>query len=163
MSNRLNIFDILAKLDKNDINVRNSFKNSELKEFDSFIGYPALRWMSGSNDETMHLLCLLNTNEINDNYFDLWKHKEFQSKIIALAGAGMWTKHVYIKPPVNKRASKLYELVHHYYPDFDYEDCDFFLERCTVDDVKELALSSGLYDDNKSVKPVVDEFKKYMG
>jgi len=160
MSDRLAIFDVMGKLDRNILNLRSSYEDSELREFDSFVGYPGLRWMSGSADNSMHLLCLMSTNDINRDYFTLWKHKEFQSKVLALAGTGVRTKHVYIKPPDNKRTSKLYELILSYYPDLDYEDCDFFLQRCDAEDIKELALMSGLYEDKKDIKPVLDEFKK---
>jgi len=137
--------------------------NKRLKEFDSFTAYPALRWMSGASDDTSHMLCLLNTNDINKDYFELWKHKDIQAKALASIGTGKPVKHVYVKAPSNMNTSRLYDLIFSYYHDFDYEDCDHFLSLCDLGDIKELALMSNLYNDEKSIKPVIDEFKKLTG
>jgi hypothetical protein len=158
---RLNIFDIMGEFDRQKLNTRDRYKDEKLKEYDSFIGYPALRWMSAAQNDIEHLLCLLNVNEINSGFFDLQKHKAMQSKALASTGIGQKTRHVYIKPPENKRTSRLYTLVLTYYPDFDYEDCDDFINKCSPDDIQELATMSGLYEDKKSMKPLLDEFKKY--
>lgn len=163
MAGKLSIFDIMAKLDRGDTNARDQYEGQELKEFDSFIGYPALRWMSGANDPVDHMMCLVATNNINRNYFDLHAHKELQSKILASAGIGRRVRHKYIKPPEAKNKNTLYELVYCFYPDFDTEDCEFFLNRSSVDDIKTLANQSGLYEDAKKIKNVVAVFKKRYG
>lgn len=163
MSQKLPIFDIMARMDKNDLTIRDSIPEDQLKEFDSFVGFPALRWLSSAPTYSEHLLCLMNTNEVNKHYFDIWKHKDMQAKLMACAGIGKRTKHTYIKGPESKRKSKLYDLILSYYPDFDYEDCDQFITECDRDDIKSLAMGSDLYEDAASIKPVMDEYKKIVG
>ncbi|MAZ56801.1 hypothetical protein CL653_03345 [bacterium] len=158
---KLPIFQVLSRFDKRDLNVRSDYKNGELQEFDKFVGYPALLWMSAADDDVQHMMCLITASEIAENYFEQHANKPLQAKLLASAGIGERVKHKFPKPLKSSRPTKLYEVIYALYPDLDDGDCKLLLSRADVDDIQKLAESSGLYNDKKQIKAVVDEFKKH--
>ena len=136
------------------------YQNYDTDELDKFVGFPALQWMSASVDPVEHILRLIATNEINRFYFHVSDQKEFQTKLLASAGINSTSNHCFVKGCVPKSKDKLYNLVLQFYPDIDYEDCDFFLERASEEEITDMAKSSGLYEDKKDITALVKDFKK---
>lgn len=158
---RLPIFEYLSRLDKQDMDVYESVPEDDQKEFDTFVSFPALMWMSAAKDPFQHMMCLLSVNETCNGYFLQREHPELQAKLLAASGIKERVRHSFPKQLKSKKEGPLLELVRAFFPDADDEDCRFYLSRCSVDDIKSMAEKSNLYgDDKKKLKSVVDEFKK---
>ena len=135
-------FDVLRTIQRKKSG--SLFENSspeELKDIEKFIAYPALRYMSASDDDLEHELLLLLCARVNLNYGEHWKDHRFQAKLLETIDTGSSVRYKWIKPPSSKAYKKLYDMVRQVFIHASDECCAMFLGKMSDDHFKQFTNS----------------------
>jgi hypothetical protein len=157
----LDIFSVLRRLDVGDKTVYQATADADAKkELESFVGFPALRWMSAVEGPRVEQeYCLEATNEIvNPGYFKLGQHRELQCKLLAASGARKKMRHCWIGGPKKKKGALCRQPVQQVWPHLSDDEADFWIELNGPQAVIEMARSCGWDDEMmKKLKGDVDD------
>jgi len=146
-------FDVLKTIQRKKSSTL--FENSseqEIKDIEKFIAYPALRYMSASNNDLEHELLLLLANRVNIHYGEHWKDHKFQARLLETIDTGSLPRYKWIKPPSSKAYHKLYDMVRKSFVHASDECCAMFLGKLDDDRFKQYEIQlQELKEHSKSV------------
>lgn len=112
---KLDIFDTLKAIDKNNTGYYESLTEDEKKGFTPLV---VMRWFSAVPDNSSykdyHLQ--ITNNILNKDFWELQKHPELVWKLMSICGTGEYHRHSWIPMPKTTRASKLEDLISDLYP-----------------------------------------------
>lgn len=153
---KLDIFDVLAAVDRRDLGWLDRQPPEAKKEFAAPV---VLRWASsvqGPNAE--HYLWLV--NEIaNIDFHTLYQHPELQYKLIAMCGVGKNQRHQWItNAKVTKKAPKVHTFLSRFHPLASAREIDMLIGLHTKETFTELVYASGAAPEE--AKDLIDAFKK---
>ena len=97
MSN-IDLFQVLKYLDTNELALYESFADDpDLKEeYDKLISFVLPVWFTGHFNNENHIIATVKFNDIvNQAWFYLADHPMLQTKLLAVAGIGRSSKHVF--------------------------------------------------------------------
>ena len=153
---KLNIFELLAALDRGYIDYWATLSKEERKGFAPPV---VIRWLSNAEDRDLQSYYLLMSNEANIWLNDLYRHPELQMKLLSTCGIGKKIRHKWLPGPSKmKSTGKVDDLFLKLYPLMNQKELNLMKEIYTVKEIKELAESYGMQD--REVKEVVKDFKK---
>lgn len=147
---KLDIFAVMKRLDSGEKGayaaLRKSIPADAHAELDSFIGYPALRWMSCAGDDYDARYCLEAMEIANMGYFSLGKHRELQVKLMASLGARKRIRHEWIAPPKASKgdSDEDSEMVSAVWPHFKKDEVKLWIKLNGKAGVEELKSRLGL-------------------
>lgn len=91
MAYKLDIFALLAEIDRKNINYYDTLSDEEQKGFQPFV---VMRWLSGTKDSGQ--VCLL--NEITNRYiFNLSNHKGLLYRLLTVCTSGKTKRYAWMK------------------------------------------------------------------
>jgi hypothetical protein len=159
MAHKLDIFDVMAAVDKRN----KSFLEKQTPEVRKGFAPPvALRWAStvqGPQAES-YLICI---NEFaNLNFHDLYEHPDLQFKLLTLAGCGKAQRHQWI--PITKQArtaTPVHAFVSRFYPLANHREIDMLVSKFTPASFEDFVNQSGCTPEE--AKDVISAFKKSSG
>jgi hypothetical protein len=96
----LDVFQLLARLDKKDYQIWDTLNEDQQKEFSAFI---TMRWMSGTS--SAYQLVLLN-ELVNTTVFALPQHKELMMKLLAVCSDGSSKRYSWINYKMTSGSKK---------------------------------------------------------
>ena len=140
----LQIKDIMAAVDRKDYNYYTNLTDEQRKSLNLWM---TQRYASSVQGKFAgHYLVMVN-EFMNTNWSDVSKHPELQWKLMCLAGTGKVQFHPFVKVPKAKRKkNKVEELVRELFPLLKNDEIELFLKMNSNDDIKELAIESGVDD-----------------
>jgi len=140
----LQIKDIMAAVDRKDYNYYTNLTDEQRKSMNLWM---TQRYASSVQGKFAgHYLVMVN-EFMNTNWSDVSKHPELQWKLMCLAGVGKTQFHPFVKVPKAKRKrDKIEELVRELFPLLKHDEVRLFLKMNTPDDIKQIALESGVDD-----------------
>jgi hypothetical protein len=140
----LQIKDIMAAVDRKDYNYYTNLTDEQRKSMNLWM---TQRYASSVQGKFAgHYLVMVN-EFMNTNWSDVSKHPELQWKLMCLAGTGKVQFHPFVKVPKAKRKkNKVEELVRDLFPLLKNDEIELFLKMNSNDDIKELAIESGVDD-----------------
>lgn len=153
----INIFDVLAAIDRRDKDYYLSLSDTERK---NLIFLVVMRWLSSVSDRTgLAEYHLLMTNDVmNVGFWDLTKHPELQWLLISCIGSGQVQKHNWIAGPKRKaRSSALDSFLNELYPGLNDTELALLKNINVWGDIEDLCLRQGF--DDKKIKTIKDEWK----
>jgi hypothetical protein len=156
MAHKLDIFDVMAAVDKRN----KGFLEGQSPEARKGFAPPvALRWAStvqGPQAEA-YLICV---NEFaNGNFHDLYEHPDLQFKLLTLAGSGKSQRHQWI--PITKQAktaTPVHTFVSQFYPLANHREIDMLVKRFTADSFQDFVHRSGCSPEE--AKEIISVFNK---
>lgn len=108
MSNKLDIFELLGKIDKKDWGFLDGLSEEQRKGFAPIV---VLRWLSGSGNQTH----LLNVNTlVNSTVFNLYKHPDLLYKLMVAATPPGKKNYNWVKTKKKEKATKRIDVVKRY-------------------------------------------------
>ena len=140
----LQIKDIMAAVDRKDYNYYTNLTDEQRKSMNLWM---TQRYASSVQGKFAgHYLVMVN-EFMNTNWSDVSKHPELQWKLMCLAGTAKVQFHPFVKVPKAKRKkNKVEELVRELFPLLKNDEIELFLKMNSNDDIKELAIESGVDD-----------------
>ena len=100
MATKINIFDVLHRVNTKDANYYAECSAEEQKQIQPFV---LMRWMSGTSNPQQIILL----NEFaNPFVFSLYKHKELQWMLLTACAPGKFKKYNWIKAPTQATSKK---------------------------------------------------------
>ena len=140
----LQIKDIMAAVDRKDYNYYTNLTDEQRKSLNLWM---TQRYASSVQGKFAgHYLVMVN-EFMNTHWSDISKHPELQWKLMCLAGTGKVQFHPFVKVPKAKRKkNKVEELVRELFPLLKNDEIELFLKMNSNDDIKELAIESGVDD-----------------
>lgn len=95
---KLNIFELLSKLDKRHLSIYEELADDERKEVSPYL---LLRWMSVVNDDSdfEEFYTLIVNDVVNKGFWELSKYPDLQVKLLAICGSGQKTYHKWLSEP----------------------------------------------------------------
>jgi hypothetical protein len=160
MAHKLDIFDVMAAIDKRD---KGFLERKTPEERKGFVAPVALRWASAvQGPEAADYLILVN-EFANPHFHDLYEHPELQFKLLTLAGSGRVTgRHKWI--PVAKAgrsATILQEFIGRFYPFASNREIDMLLDLHTPETFSDFLNQSGCTPEE--AKDIISAFNKKSG
>ena len=153
---KLDIFDVMAAVDKRDVGYLSRQPADVQKGFAPPV---VLRWASAvKGPEAENYIWLVN-DIANVDYHSLYEHPELQFKLIALCGAGKPQRHEWI--PIAKSAkssSKVHAFLANFHPLANHREIDMLIGQHTLETFTDFVYSSGA--DPEQAKELLDAFKK---
>lgn len=136
MSNKLDIFDLLSKIDKKDQSFLGSLPEDQRKGFAPIV---VLRWLSGSGNDSQ----LLNVNMlVNSTAFNLYKHPDLLYKLMVVATPPGKKNYSYIKTKKKEKVSKRIDVVKRYL-DVPTNQAEGYVKLYTNEDILEMSEALG--------------------
>ena len=149
MSDKLNINNEMAQLDKKNRRFYDELTDEERKKFSIFL---MLRWSSSVvADGAIQEYYVMSCNEnLNTNFFDLSKHPKLQWLCATAVSPGIGTfRHQWIKPkPREGIDNKATKFLKEMYPLAKDDEIELLRQLNTKDDLKQLARQHG-WDDKR--------------
>lgn len=150
MSDKLNINNEMAQLDRKNRGFYDELTPEELKKFSNYL---MLRWSSSVQASSqIQAYYVMSCNEnLNKNFFDISKHPKLQWLCATTVSPGVGTfKHQWI---ANKKKNAGYENKHlkfiaQLYPHLKRDELELLSSMNTKDDLKKLARELG-WDDKR--------------
>ena len=140
----------MSNLDKRNKNWYNSLTAEQKKAFSTWM---MMRYASSVQGKQAPDYIWMVNELINHKFSDVSKHPELQWKLMCLAGSGKVQFHPFVKVPKAKRKKdKVEELVRELFPLLKSDELELFLKMNSTDELKELALESGV--DDKTIKEI---------
>ena len=149
---KLDIFRVLAAIDKKDGEFLSTLSPEEVKAYQPFL---AMRWMTGTSDALQIYL----TNEfVNPYAFALSQHKSLMSKLMAVASSGKRKKYTWVKqqPKVSSKPVSVSVLQATY--GCNITDAIDALALMSVDDILGMADDLGYQQDD--IQKITKEWKQ---
>ena len=134
-SNSLPIWKILAALDKKDYDFYINLSDDDKKNISPYL---LLRWLSliESNGDISKYYTIATNEYINNNFFDFYKHKELQWKLLCTVSPNIGSqRHSWI-PLAVKKKSLLKEILLNILPTLKEEDIDLIINFNSKEDIK---------------------------
>jgi hypothetical protein len=152
MSDKLNINNEMAQLDRKNRKFYDELTDEEKKKFSTFL---MLRWGSSVQaDSNIQAYYVMSTNEnLNENFFDISRHPKLQWLCATAVSPGIGTfKHQWIAPKKKDSAgsSKSIKFLREMFPGLKDDEIDLLRRINTDNDLKELARKHGW--DEKRIK-----------
>lgn len=159
MSTKLDLFAVLGRLDRGDMDLYQSLGEDQRVELEKILGFLLPKWMTGIHNDQAHMIALTTFNEHgNRGWHDkLSGHPELQTKILATCGSGRTQRHKFYKSGKRYQGSPLHDLLCIDIPDARIEDCVRWVRNTEEDDVVELCHFNGYQDDQTDA--VVEEYR----
>jgi hypothetical protein len=140
----LQIKDIMAAVDRKDYNYYTNLTDEQRKSMNLWM---TQRYASSVQGKFAGHYVVMVNEFMNTNWSDVSKHPELQWKLMCLAGTGKVQFHPFVKVPKAKRKkNKVEELVRELFPLLKNDEIELFLKMNSNDDIKELAIESGVDD-----------------
>jgi hypothetical protein len=119
-------------------------------------------WPSSMQDTEWTKHYILFTNDIvNNGFFDLQNHPRLQWYLMSMVGVGEMQEHQWLPVPhARRRKSKVDELLLRRFPTVSRRELEMLKEINTEEDIRQLARGYAL--DDKEIKAIVDDFKKWQ-
>lgn len=153
---KFNIFELLERLDKKDIEYILRLTDDELKEIQPYV---LMRWMSATKDKNMHLYHSAVVNElVNKNFNVLSKHKKLQLLLLACSGIGIKQFHQWVKPPKKKSSSKIDQHLKDIFGILNNDELNIIKSQFDNKSFENFLKEQGYQD--KKVKEILKEWKK---
>jgi len=156
---KLDVFKLLAALDKRDFKFYSQLSDEEKK---GFTGIVAMRWLSTVSDKNRDM-CEYHIQMVNDGankHFwnsEMIKHPELQYLVLAVSGIGTKQRHEWIKGPAKKNKNKTLKLLSEYYPTANDEELLMFYDMNDMDEIIQIAKMLGHQD--SQIKELKKELK----
>jgi hypothetical protein len=148
MSDKLNINNEMAQLDRKNRGFYDELTAEEKKKFSTFL---MLRWGSAVQaDSRVQGYYVMSTNEnLNKNFFDISKHPKLQWLCATAVSPGIGTfKHQWIPPKKKENDSKAVRFLRDLYPHLKDDEIELLRQLNTKDDLKRMAIELG-WDDKR--------------
>lgn len=142
---KLDIFQLLNQLSKNDVSGYHSLSEQEKKEVLPLI---VMRWMSGTSDERQ----IIFLNElVNPFVFPFYKHKDLMVDLLAICGPGQSRRYTWNKALSKKKSShpKAIEAIKEYFH-YNTVDANEAFQLLSPDDILDYAHQLGWQADDIS-------------
>lgn len=110
---KLNIFELLSRLDRRELLIYESLEKDERKEVSPYL---LLRWMSIVQDDAdfeEYYTCIVN-DVVNKGFWELSKYPDLQLKLLAACGSGSRTMHKWVSEPkgsTRRKKDKVREVI----------------------------------------------------
>jgi hypothetical protein len=149
MSDKLNINNEMAQLDRKNRKFYDELTDEEKKKFSLYL---MLRWGSSVQaDSNIQEYYVMSLNErLNTNFFDLAKHPKLQWLLATTVSPGIGTfKHPWIAGPKRGGSdNKTMKFLRQMYPTAKEDELELLGQLNTKDDLKRLAREHG-WDDKR--------------
>lgn len=148
MSDKLNINNEMAQLDRKNRGFYDELTAEEKKKFSTFL---MLRWGSAVQaDSRVQSYYVMSTNEnLNKNFFDIAKHPKLQWLCATAVSPGIGTfKHQWIPPKKKENDNKAVRFLRDLYPHLKDDEIELLRQLNTKDDLKRMAIELG-WDDKR--------------
>ncbi len=160
---KLDVFKLLAALDKRDFKFYSQLSDEEKK---GFTGIVAMRWLSSVSDKNRDM-CEYHIQMVNDGankHFwnsEMIKHPELQYLSLAVCGIGAKQHHQWIKGPARKKKNKVLSMLAEFCPAANIEELEMLFDINDLDGLVEIAKMMGYQDDQiKDLKKEIKVMKK---
>jgi len=153
---RLDIFETLSAIDRND---KNYYKNLSEEDKKLFAGSVILRWLSTVSDKSglSEYYCLMTQKIANEGFWELSKHPHLQYLLMTIVGCGKKMNHQWIPMSKKIKRRKVDELFLMKHPNINEKELELLWKIYSSDDVKQLARDYAL--DDKYITELVNEFE----
>jgi hypothetical protein len=158
-THKLDIFDVLAAVDKRD----KGFLDRQEPDIKKGFAPPVvLRWASAVRGGAAAQTLIALNEFANVDYDQIWQHPELQYKLIAMSGAGRPQRHDWI-PPQKKQLSTsvVHAFLSKYHPLASVREIDLLISLHTPESFAELVNAAGC--DPKQAKELNDAFNPKPG
>lgn len=149
MSDKLNINNEMAQLDRKNKQFYDELTDEERKKFSTFL---MIRWASAVRaDSDIQAYYVMSTNEnLNKNFFDIGRHPKLQWMCATAVSPGVGTfKHDWIAPKKREGSnSKTAKFLREIYPHLKEDEIELLRSINNKDDLKQLAREHG-WDDKR--------------
>lgn len=151
---KLDIQQILKKLDKNDITICDSYVGDERKEFEKNISWMIPQWMTGAHTDVHHRNLIIMFDEVcNEGWGSFYKHPVLQAKLLSLIGPGRTVKHRFFPPTGNRKSTAvdqtIEDMLQHDYLDIRSDEVVLWCKTHTDDEFYTLLDTNGVVDDKQ--------------
>lgn len=150
---KLDLWGLLNKLDKKQIDIWKGYNDDERKEISPLI---IMRWLSGTSDKRQ----IIFLNElVNKLVFQLGDHKELLIKLLAIANSGIPRRYYWLSQKSSaseKHGAKKALLVIEQYYQCSHKESKSYLNMLEEADVIEMAESLGLQ--KEEIRSLKQEF-----
>lgn len=138
---KLDIFAVLAALDKKDVDFYSNLSAEEQKSIQPFV---LMRWLSGTyNKQQVFLL-----NEVVNPYmFSLNNHKDLMWKLMTICTSGKPQRYFWNKPEIKGSSTPTAVKVIQQYFGYNSKDADQALKMLQPDDIILMAEEMGWQDE----------------
>jgi len=149
MSDKLNINNEMAQLDRKNKRFYDELTDEERKKFSTYL---MIRWASAVQaDSDIQSYYVMSTNEnLNKNFFDIGRHPKLQWMCATAISPGVGTfKHSWIAPKKREgSSSKTAKFLRELYPHLKEDEIELLGRINNKDDLKQLARAHG-WDDKR--------------
>jgi len=100
VSEKIDLFQVLKYIDTNELALYESFADDTqmVDEYKKLLSFLLPLWFSGHFNNSNHIIATKKFNDIvNPLWFNLADHPVLQTKLLAVAGIGRVSKHVFYK------------------------------------------------------------------
>lgn len=150
MSDKLDLFEVLAKIDEQDIEYFNNLSAEQKKSIEP---YMLMLWLSGTKSKVQ--LQLINLT-LNTTVFQFSNHKDLLYKLAIASSDGKKKKYKWYKRKNVQKHSTSVAILRKYYT-CSSKTAREYISLLSCDDIVELAEEMGEQDD--VIKKVKNEFK----
>ena len=110
---KLNIFELLSKLDRRQLSVYEALADDERKEVSPYL---LLRWMSivKEDPDFEEFYTLIVNDVVNKGFWQLSKYPDLQLKLLGICGSGQKSYHQWLSEPKGssrKKKNKVREII----------------------------------------------------
>lgn len=148
----LDIFELLAAVDKRDFNFYSKLTPEQKKAFAPIV---AMRWMTAirNSDQDSEFQLQIVNEVVNQNMWNsaLYNHPELIYKLMAVCGSGKRKNYEWIKGFSKEKKSKMVEFLRTYYPSASKSEIEYLISINSKEQLIDLVKDSGLQDDEAAV------------
>lgn len=158
---KLDIFEVMAAIDRRDMGFYSRLSDDQKKGFAPIV---ALRWASSiENDPRMAERYIWLINEANVNFWEIHQHPELQYKIMCSAGAGVRLRHGWIPQAksAHVRKGKLFDFLSEAYPDANGPELDLLANKFSLEEFEDYVKSFALFPDEEL--EIINAHRSYHG
>jgi hypothetical protein len=147
MSDKLNINNEMAQLDRKNRGFYDELNDEEKKKFSTYL---ALRWgtsLAGSAGELQSYYVQSCNQQVNRNFWNLSRHPKLQWLLLTTISPGMGVhKHEWIAFKGKQAKNKRGKLIGEIFPDIKMSDADLLAETISEKELKQYLTDLGWED-----------------
>jgi len=145
---KLDLGKTLLALDTRDLVYYTNLTDEEKKKYAALV---LMRFMSSApNQGGLHEYHISSVNQVvNQDFWTLSKHPEFQHQLLCLCGLGKKQFHQWIKMAKKQNTNKLFQFFFSIYPGINTTEFEILIAKNSIQDIKNLCDEYALSDDEK--------------
>lgn len=155
---KLDIFNILSRMDKRDFDIYSSLSEEEKKQFSPLVIMQWLSCVKNSPDLSEYYIKIVNEC-VNKHFWDISKHPELLCKLMSVCGVGDKVFHYWLKADTKKTSSKRDFILQTFNEDLKEDEAELFLEQLKKIDIVGFLESRGFQDGE--IEKITKEIEKF--